>query len=204
MDHRPAPRRPSPRLPQCTRSQTQTARDQTTTAAPGTGIVANPAAALDSSSGRGGTQLEPPALCRDHGASAGANSPAISDTGSMYIDSDGAHWTSILDGIAGLRSHLDQQGQSAPSSFSSSSYQDRLGGDVGSEGCVTPRRDAPSRAPDAPLLLVGSHAVESAEEILAAIPERFEANRLVSQYFSRSDLGSSEFLTALDFPKLIC
>ncbi|KAF2872338.1 hypothetical protein BDV95DRAFT_380719 [Massariosphaeria phaeospora] len=70
--------------------------------------------------------------------------------------SDSSHWTSILDGIAELREHLDE----------------------------IPITDIPSVNETGPDLLFGRQRHATKQEILASMPERAEADQLVVQYFA--------------------
>ncbi|KAJ2898786.1 fungal-specific transcription factor domain-containing protein [Zalerion maritima] len=102
-------------------------------------------------------------------------------TGTVYVG--GAHWTAILDGIAELRTHFDEQDQSR---------EKETGLPENSRPSSSGGRSSCDSGPDSqgPSLLFGYPKLESEAEILAALPERKVADRLVFQYFHLADIGA--------------
>lgn len=98
-----------------------------------------------------------------------AGSMRVSAEGSQYVGGD--HWAAILDGIADLKDHFDREEE-----LGRQAWSDGLG-----DGRGVPRA----------LLLYGCPGAASREEILAALPRKYVADRYVSRYFNRLDLVSA-------------
>lgn len=94
----------------------------------------------------------------------------LSSAKSTYVDS--SHWTSILDGISELKEQFED-GDEVPTSL-----------------------DAAVAAPQSPspglVMFNGCQPVSCKEELLAAVPPKATADRLVSQYFQALDLDSGQ------------
>ncbi|EAW07415.1 fungal specific transcription factor domain-containing protein [Aspergillus clavatus NRRL 1] len=114
-----------------------------------------------------------PAFFADKGNPSKGNSPA-SDCGSLqhtqsstnYVNS--SHWAAVLDGIAELKNHLDENGEvQDDTSLDDMSFAEQGG----------------------PQLLYGCSRLVTKEEILEAIPERPVVDRLISRYFNSFEMS---------------
>ncbi|GME31802.1 uncharacterized protein LTHEOB_1867 [Neofusicoccum parvum] len=85
-----------------------------------------------------------------------------------YVSGD--HWIAILDGIAELKDHFEDNNARPGSSHFPESSQDES---------------------DGPRLLFGCNSHATKESILSLIPPRPVADRLVSKYFNAMDIASS-------------
>ncbi|KAH6637281.1 hypothetical protein F5144DRAFT_570122 [Chaetomium tenue] len=105
-----------------------------------------------------------------------------SECGSMHMSASelryvgGDHWTAILDGIADLKDHFDQEERFRLA-------QDEHDGD-GTTNPLGPRSTHT-------LLLYGCRLPGSRAEILAALPPKSAVDRYISRYFNRLDLVHS-------------
>ncbi|KAK3299647.1 uncharacterized protein B0H64DRAFT_389201 [Chaetomium fimeti] len=108
-----------------------------------------------------------------------------SECGSMRMSASelryvsGDHWTAILDGIADLKDHFDQEERFRLAQDD----HDTVPGDATS-GLLGPR-STPT------LLLYGCRLPSSRAEILAALPPKSAVDRYISRYFNRLDLVHS-------------
>lgn len=104
---------------------------------------------------------------------AGRASPS-SDHGSMKIDSSGAsyvgssHWAAVLDQIADLKGHLEKEEETDTPQFAPDLLYSR---------------------PNSPQLLSGYTQHLPREEILASVPARPVADRLLSRFFNSFDVS---------------
>ena len=107
------------------------------------------------------------------------DSPAQSDSGSVWFNSSdaqyvgGTHWAAILDGIADLKEQLEREDH----------------GNVEKPAMLQT------------FLLYGCKFA-SKEDILAALPDRHTVDRYVSQYFNRLDLAPCKLLSIFHKCKL--
>ncbi|EKG15178.1 Transcription factor fungi [Macrophomina phaseolina MS6] len=85
-----------------------------------------------------------------------------------YVSGD--HWISILDGIAELKDHFEDDNLNAGAS---------------------PAAGAATAEYQGPKLLFGCHSPTTRESILASLPQRPVTDRLVSKYFNSMDMASS-------------
>lgn len=113
-----------------------------------------------------------------------------SECGSMRVSSSelryvgGDHWAAILDSIADLKDHFDQEehvGLVNNASSDESSPGDLYNGENHLGGPKFPHC----------LLLYASHQPASRDEILAALPPKAAVDRYVSRYFNNLDLVAS-------------
>ncbi|KAH9909068.1 hypothetical protein F4778DRAFT_715127 [Xylariomycetidae sp. FL2044] len=122
--------------------------------------------------GRGSPGL--PLIGHVHITSKNVGSLQATRSGPSYVSS--AHWEAVLDGIAELKEHFNDEEQETREAFE------------------------PSPLPlDGPQLLYGCVVFATREEILASVPPRPVVDQLVSRYFdsfemSPAVLHSSEFL----------
>lgn len=137
--------------------------------------------------------LSSPAQEQHHDEHANHELPGTPDrvriSGDTTSYTNGGHWTSILDSVCGfwtvtlnsltpsqiseLREHLDQ----IPTS-------------------ITPRDEVLDDVPG-PELLFGCHPHATKEELLAALPPRSEADRLVNTFFVSLETHPSKLVTPL-------
>ena len=95
----------------------------------------------------------------------------LEGSSARYVSS--AHWAAVLDGIAELKDHFDNEEAAHP---------DR-----------TPS-DLPSVESTGPQLLYGGVKAATKEEILASIPARPVVDRLVSRYFNSFEMSPGQFI----------
>ncbi|KAI0882950.1 putative fungal-specific transcription factor [Annulohypoxylon maeteangense] len=108
-----------------------------------------------------------------------------SEAGSMRLSASevryvgGDHWAAILDSIADLKDHFDQE-ENLRLANTPDQAQDDSGGD-------------PVGRPPSPhaLLLYGAPRANSRAEILAALPPKNAVDRYISRFFNRLDLVAS-------------
>ncbi|KAI2472704.1 putative fungal-specific transcription factor [Annulohypoxylon bovei var. microspora] len=108
-----------------------------------------------------------------------------SEAGSMRLSASevryvgGDHWAAILDSIADLKDHFDQE-ENLRLANTPEQAQDDGGGD-------------PVERPPSPhaLLLYGCRRANSRAEILAALPPKSAVDRYISRFFNRLDLVAS-------------
>lgn len=114
-----------------------------------------------------------------------------SECGSMHVSASelryvgGDHWAAILDGIADLKDHLDQEEQLR---LAREEHDAIIGDDA----------NKPSLAPHA-LLLYGCRLLTSRDDVLAALPPKSAVDRYISRYFNRLDLVHRQ---SISFPFL--
>ncbi|KAG2026113.1 hypothetical protein GB937_002261 [Aspergillus fischeri] len=101
----------------------------------------------------------------------------LTQSSTNYVNS--AHWAAVLDGIADLKIHLDEEGE----------VQDD-----------TPLDEFSVAERGGPQLLYGCTRPVTKEEILATIPERPVVDRLISGYFNSFDM-SPAVLHSVEFLK---
>ncbi|EAW15631.1 fungal specific transcription factor domain-containing protein [Aspergillus fischeri NRRL 181] len=94
----------------------------------------------------------------------------LTQSSTNYVNS--AHWAAVLDGIADLKIHLDEEGE----------VQDD-----------TPLDEFSVAERGGPQLLYGCTRPVTKEEILATIPERPVVDRLISGYFNSFDMSPGEY-----------
>ncbi|KPM41733.1 hypothetical protein AK830_g4834 [Neonectria ditissima] len=106
---------------------------------------------------------------------AGVDSPSsecgsmqFSQSGASYVNS--AHWAAVLDGIADIKDHLEDEKE----------------GEV-LDGSELPNPDHPEWT--GPQLLYGCPRLATKEEILASIPPRPVVDRLISRYFNSFEMS---------------
>lgn len=103
------------------------------------------------------------------------SSPSVSDGGSLQLTSSGtnyvnsAHWAAVLDRIADLKDHFEQEEMHARHQLP---YDETF----------IPERTGPQ-------LLYGCAKLASKEELLAALPARPVVDRLVSRYFNSFEMS---------------
>lgn len=108
-----------------------------------------------------------------------------SDYGSLHVDASGVqyvggdHWAAILDSIADLKVHFDQEEQ-----LRSANYFE---GDILACGNHS---SSTTLARSHALLLYASHRPVSRAEILATLPPKSSVDRYISRYFNGQDLVS--------------
>jgi hypothetical protein len=102
------------------------------------------------------------------GSSPASNCGSLQLTQSSTNSVNSAHWAAVLDGIAELKIHLDEEG----------AVQDD-----------TPLDEPSFAEPGGPQLLYGCTRPVTKEEILATIPERPVVDRLISDYFSSFEMS---------------
>ncbi|KAJ4410680.1 hypothetical protein N0V82_009159 [Gnomoniopsis sp. IMI 355080] len=111
----------------------------------------------------------------------------VSDCGSMYITPSehryvsGDHWAAILDTIADLKDHFDQEERIQL--LHSANSNGGIGGDFDNSEHLA----AGPRLPHC-LLLYASHRPASRSEILAALPPKAAVDRYIAKYFNNLDL----------------
>ncbi|KAJ4249827.1 Fusarisetin A cluster transcription factor fsa6 [Fusarium torreyae] len=88
------------------------------------------------------------------------------DGGANYVGS--AHWAAVLDEIAELKDHFDNEEASHP---------------------ICPERDSPCAGVTSLQILHGFSKPATREDILASIPSRPVVNRLVSRYFNSFEMS---------------
>lgn len=119
-----------------------------------------------------------------------------SECGSMRVSASelryvgGDHWTAILDGIADLKDHFDQEERFRLA-------QDEHDTGAGDE---TTNLLEPHSTPT--LLLYGCRLPVSRAEILAALPPKSAVDRYISRYFNRLDLVHCLFFYCFCFHQL--
>lgn len=98
----------------------------------------------------------------------------VNRSGASYVN--GAHWAAVLDGIAELRDHFENEEETSrqPSNLS-----------------------FPESLSTGPQLLCGGTKVVTKEEILASIPPRPVVDRLVSRYFNSFEMSPGEYAARL-------
>lgn len=105
------------------------------------------------------------------------SSPAASDGGSIHWTKagasyvHGAHWAAVLDGIAELKGHFEEE----------AADNERAEGAHGDE--------CPAPGPGGPQLLYGCAPTVTKAEILAAVPPRPVVDQLVSCYFNSFEMS---------------
>ncbi|KAI0834355.1 putative fungal-specific transcription factor [Hypoxylon sp. FL0890] len=108
-----------------------------------------------------------------------------SEAGSMRLSASevryvgGDHWAAILDSIADLKDHFDQE-----ENIRLADTPDQAQDDSGNDPVGRPR------SPHA-LLLYGCRRANSRAEILAALPPKSAVDRYISRFFNRLDLVAS-------------
>jgi hypothetical protein len=100
-----------------------------------------------------------------------------------YVSGD--HWTAILDGIADLKDHFDQE------------ERFRLAQDDKDPGVGDVTSNIPGPRSSHTLLLYGCRLPVSRAEILAALPPKTAVDRYISRYFNRLDLVHCQYLNLL-------
>lgn len=126
----------------------------------------------------------------EHSASVAKQMDDVTDRGSMYINSSeyryvgSDHWGAILDNIADLKDHFDQEerihlGQRANS-------DDGIAGDVFHDDPLAFESNLSHCS-----LLYASHRPISRGEILAALPRKAVVDRYIATYFNNLDLVAS-------------
>lgn len=138
------------------------------TPGPGTGSVP-PAIATPAETAPSTAEINPP---MEVGSECGSMRMTSSEL--RYVSGD--HWTAILDGIADLKDHFDQEER-----FRLAQDDHDPGSGEGTSNMLGPRS---SHA----LLLYGCRLSVSRAEILAALPPKSAVDRYISRYFNRLDL----------------
>lgn len=119
----------------------------------------------------------------DHGIMQAGNSP------SHYVGSD--HWAAIMDSIADLKDHFEQQEHtrlpdSPGQGHSSVDTADSGSGSGSGAGSGLVQQSTHS------LLLYGQGAPLSHTELITALPSRATIDRYISRYFNRQEMISCE------------
>lgn len=117
-----------------------------------------------------------------------SSSPTTSDCGSIHLTKAGAsyvnsaHWAAVLDGIAELKGHFEEEEEEEEQ-------------DVEHMGNQSAHLEAtPAPGPSGPQLLYGCPPTVTKEEILASMPPRPVVDQLVSCYFNSFEMSPGQYI----------